>query len=245
MTTLSGLYEYLSYRIPEDLREEWDNDGIMVAGDDRRVSRILVTLDITREAVSYAVSNKFGLIVSHHPLVFHPLKSVTDPRISALIRADVAAFSFHTRLDAVNGGVNDTLCDLLGLVNIRQEGILRIGEFSQNLTHDEFASLLRSRLGSKKLTCVERLPYIRTVAVLGGDGKDFYDCAVDSGADTYLTGSMSYNTMTDAASGKINVYEAGHYETEFPVCRTLCGMIEEYDPSLYCEVFESNLIKTL
>ena len=245
MTTLGSLYEYLSYRLPESLREEWDNDGIMVMGEDRRVSRVLVTLDVTQEAVSYAAANRFGLIVSHHPLIFRPLKNVTDKRIAALIKSDTAVFSFHTRLDAAEGGVNDTLCELLGLENVTSAGMMRVGEFPSGIGHDEFAGLLRSRLGCAKLTCVERTPRIRRVAVLGGDGKDTYDEAVRSGADTYLTGNMSYNSMTDAAAGKINVYEAGHFETEFPVCRSLCGMIADFDPDVYCEVFKSNQIKTL
>ena len=245
MATLASLYEYLSYRLPKELREEWDNDGVMVMGEDKRVSRVLVTLDITAEAVRYAASERFGLIVSHHPLIFHPLRSVTDPRLFALIRADVAAFSFHTRLDAANGGVNDTLCDLIGLKNVVSHGMMRVGEFPQEMTHDDFAALLKSRLGCEKLTYVERSPRIRRVAVLGGDGKDEYAAAVASGADTYLTGNMSYNTMTDAAAGSINVYEAGHFETEFPVCRALCEMIKEFDPSIYCEIFRSNKIKTV
>lgn len=245
MTSLSALYEHLNYRIPEELREEWDNDGIMVMGDDKPVSRVLVTLDVTEEAVKYAMADGFGLIVSHHPLIFHPLRGVTDKRIHSLIRAGIAVFSFHTRLDALEGGVNDTLCKKLGLRNVRAQGMMRVGEFPNAMSHDEFAKLLKTRLASEKITRVERTGSIRKVALLGGDGKDFYDEAVRSGADTYLTGNMSYNSMTDASWGKINVYEAGHFETEFPVCATLCDMIGEFDPSIYCEVFKSNKIVTV
>ena len=245
MTTLKTLYEYFSYKLPESLREEWDNDGIMVMREDKKVSRVLVTLDITQEAVAYAAENRFGLIVSHHPLIFRPLCRVTDPRIFALIRADIAAFSFHTRLDAAVGGVNDTLCALLGLYDVKDEGMLRVGEFPQEMTHDEFARLLKARLGCEKLTYVERRPRIRRVAVLGGDGKDCYADAVKTGADTYLTGNMSYNSMTDAACGPINVYEAGHFETESPVCRAICDMISDFDPAICCEIFDCNQIKTV
>jgi len=245
MTTRKTLLEYFNYRIPESLREEWDNDGAMVMCEDARVSRVLVTLDVTDEAVDHAAANGFDLIISHHPLIFHPLRGVTDPRIAKLIRSKIAVFSFHTRLDAVRGGVNDTLCDALGLTDVRECGMMRLGEFEKELTHGEFASLLKERLGCKKITCVERVPYVRKLAVLGGDGKDLYEEAAASGADTYLTGSMSYNSMTDAAFGGISVYEAGHYETEFPVCRAICDMTAEFDPSLCCEVFASNRIKTL
>jgi len=245
MSTLRELYEYFSYRLPEELREDWDNDGIMCMTGDRQVKSVLVTLDITQGAVDRAVNGKFDLIVSHHPLVFHPLNSVTDARIIALIKNDIAAFSFHTRLDAASGGVNDALCAKLGLKNTEAHGMMRVGEFPSDLTHEEFAALLKSRLGSKKITYVERRPTVRKVAVLGGDGKDNYSDAVNSGADTYLCGNMSYNSMTDAANGKVSVYEAGHFETEFPVLRALCDMINEYDPQIKCEVFDSNIIKTV
>lgn len=245
MTTLKSLYEYLCYRIPTDLSEEWDNDGIMCMGEDGRVSRVLVVLDITKEAVIYAKANRFDLIISHHPLIFKPLRSVTDPRLTSLVRSGIAAFSFHTRLDAVDGGVNDTLCALLGLTDVEKMGLGRVGEFKNAMSHDEFASLLKKRLGCEKLTYIERGPHIRRVAVLGGDGKDFYNDAVECGADTYLCGNMSYNTMVDASMGSINVYEAGHFETEFPVCRTVCEMISEFDPAITCEIFKSNPIKTV
>ena len=245
MSTLRQLFEFFSYRFPVELREEWDNDGVMCMTRDRNVRKVLVTLDVTPEAAEYAVAGGFDLIVSHHPLIFRPLTSVTDPRVVKLIKNDVAVFSFHTRLDAADGGVNDVLCARLGLESVEKRGMMRVGEFSAEMTHEEFAALLKARLGAKKITCVERTPRVRRVAVLGGDGKDLYGEAAASGADTYLCGNMSYNTMTDAGSGRINVYEAGHFETEFPVCRALCDMIAQFDPAIGCEVFDSNIIKTV
>ena len=245
MSTLRELYEYFSYRIPEDLREEWDNDGVMCMTGDRQVRRVLVTLDITPGAVEQAIAGKYELVVSHHPLIFHPLRSVTDPRIVRLIKNDIAAFSFHTRLDAADGGVNDVLCERLRLQNVEKRGMMRLGEFDAPLSHEDFTALLKARLGSKKITCVEHAPRVRRVAVLGGDGKDFYEEAAASGADTYLCGNMSYNAMTDAGSGAISVYEAGHFETEFPVCRAICEMIAAFDSAITCDIYDSNVIKTL
>ena len=105
--TVREIYEMLSDRISEDLREEWDNDGIMCCADDlATVNRALVTLDVTEEIVDYAIDNGFDLIVSHHPLVFKPLNAI-DPenhvarKVIKLIRAGVSVISLHTRADKV------------------------------------------------------------------------------------------------------------------------------------------------
>ena len=94
--TVRELYEKLSARIPEELSESWDNDGIMCCSDDyREVERVLVALDVTDEVVDYAIDNGFDVIISHHPLVFKPISSVNpDNHISRklikLIKADVS-----------------------------------------------------------------------------------------------------------------------------------------------------------
>ena len=109
---VAELYEYLNERIPASLSCEWDNDGLMCCPDpDKEVSRVLITLDVTDDAVSAAISGGYDLIVSHHPLVFRPLKSVTpyditSARVIELIKSDVSVMSFHTRLDAVDGGAD-------------------------------------------------------------------------------------------------------------------------------------------
>ena len=77
--TVREIYEGLEKRIPVDLREPWDNDGLMCASDDTiEVKRTLVALDVTEDIVDYAISNDIDLIVSHHPLIFKPLASVHE-----------------------------------------------------------------------------------------------------------------------------------------------------------------------
>ena len=82
MITAFQLYNYLNELIPSDLSMDWDNDGLMcAAGIDDEVKHVMITLDVTEEAVNYAVKNKIDTIISHHPLIFKPLNSIKNTKL--------------------------------------------------------------------------------------------------------------------------------------------------------------------
>ena len=116
------LYGFLNEKIPPSLSCDWDNDGLMCCADEtKEIRRVLIALDMTAEVIKKAIAEGYDLILSHHPLIFSPLRAVTPMdhiarRFIDLIRADIAAMSFHTRLDAVEGGVNDILAAELDCV---------------------------------------------------------------------------------------------------------------------------------
>lgn len=252
--TVREIYEMLSDRIPEDLREEWDNDGIMCCADDlATVNRALVTLDVTEEIVDYAIDNGFDLIVSHHPLVFKPLNAI-DPenhvarKVIKLIRAGVSVISLHTRADKVRGGVNDCLARILGLQDIEPFGddcLGRIGHLERETSIEDFAALLKSALGIDKILVSDAYNPVYSVALVGGDGKGYIGEAIEMGADTYLSGRIGYNVMEEAAEMGINLIEAGHYATEFPVTKFFTNLLLKIDPKLTVEVVGSYVIRTI
>ena len=248
------LYELLSDRIPEELSEEWDNDGIMCCPDDlAAVNRVLVTLDVTEEIVDYAIDNGFDLILSHHPLVFKPLRAI-DPenhisrKLVKLIKAGISVLSFHTRADKVKGGVNDCLARLLGLDDIEPFGddcLGRIGHLECETSMEEFATRVKSALGIEKLIVSDAYNPVYTIALVGGDGKGYISDALDMGADTYLSGRIGYNVMEEAAEMGINLIEAGHYATEFPVTKFFSNLIAKIDPSITVEIVGSYMLMTI
>lgn len=248
------LYELLSDRIPEELSEEWDNDGIMCCPDDlATVNRVLVTLDVTEEIVDYAIDNGFDLILSHHPLVFKPLKAI-DPenhisrKLVKLIRAGVSVLSFHTRADKVKGGVNDCLARLLGLDDIEPFGddcLGRIGHLECETSMEEFATRVKSALGIERLVVSDAYNPVYTIALVGGDGKGYIGEALDMGADTYLSGRIGYNAMEEAAEMGINLIEAGHYATEFPVTKFFSNLVTKIDPRITVEIVGSYMLRTI
>lgn len=251
---VNELYEKFNEKIPEDLREDWDNDGLMCSADGTAdVFRVLVTLDVTEEIVDYAISSDFDLIVSHHPLIFRPIKSVTEEnhvarKVIKLLASGVSVFSFHTRADKVVGGVNDLLCDLLGLQNTKPfgDGFLgRVGELDEQMELEEFAFRVKETLGADHLRIADALNSVRRIAVVGGDGKDFVRDAIAENADTYVSGRIGYNVMEDAPEMGINLIEAGHYFTEQPITEFFRDLLLDFDPELYVEIIPSNVIKTI
>ena len=120
-------------------------------------------------------------------------------------------FSFHTRLDALDGGVNDCLCALLSLENVSafgECGIGRVGDLPTPMTAEELARLAKELLGADGVLLSECGKVCRRVAVLGGEGGDDIYAAISAGADTYISGRLGYHAMTDAPDMGINLIEA-------------------------------------
>ena len=252
--TVKELYEKLCERIPEHLAEEWDNDGLMCCSDDQReVKKALVTLDVTEDIVDYAVSHGFDLIVSHHPLIFKPLKNVTENshvsrKVIKLVKHDIAVISFHTRADKVDGGVNDVLADILGIKNAVPfgEGDLgRIGTLKEELNMEDFSYLLKGLLDCDGVKVADALIPVQKVAVVGGDGKSYVSAALKAGADTFVSGRIGYNVMAEAGEMGINLIEAGHFFTEQPVTQFFQTLLHRLDPDMYVEIIDSNVIKLI
>ncbi|MBQ8879496.1 MAG: Nif3-like dinuclear metal center hexameric protein [Clostridia bacterium] len=248
------LYAKFNERIPDDLRESWDNDGIMCCADGSQdVARVLVTLDVTEEIVDFAISSHFDLIVSHHPLIFKPLSAVTEDnhiarKIIKLLDNGVSVFSFHTRLDKVTGGVNDQLCDILGMFDTVPfgDGFLgRIGNMDEKMELEDFVYKLKQSIGADMIRYSDAFNPVSRVAVVGGDGKGYVRDAIAAGADTFVSGRIGYNMMEEAAELGINLIEAGHYYTEQPVTDFLRELLCDFDPSIYVEIASSNVIRTL
>ncbi len=251
--TVKELYQRLEARIPFALSCEWDNDGIMCCPDlSASVKKILLTLDVSHAAVDYAIEQGCDLIISHHPMIFKPLNAVHEENFTAhkvlkLIANGISVFSFHTRLDIVEGGVNDRLGKVLGVTNTIPFGdaetptIGRIGEIEPT-SMTEFCRKVKSVLGVPALNTVDLGREVNKVALVGGDGKDFLKPAWKAGADVYLTGTMSYNSMVDAADMGMQVIEAGHFFTENPVLEALTAMLTAIVPEAEICTFHSDPI---
>ena len=245
-------YQSLTEYFPEELREAWDNDGIMCCADSSiEIENVLITLDVTEEIVDYAIERGFNLIISHHPLIFKPLGAITEDnnvsrKIIKLINKNIAVFSFHTRADKAEGGVNDILAELLGLENIEpfgEGGLGRIGNLPEECELDVFSDLIKTKLGADGIRVADGYDTVKRVAVVGGEGKGYVNAAIAGGADTYVSGRIGYNVMEEAPERAINLIEAGHYYTEFPITSYFAELVGNIDDSVYIEIADSNMIK--
>jgi len=242
---VSELYQHFCEYIPGELSEEWDNDGFMVGRGENEVKKILFSLDVTGEALDYAEKNGFDLIITHHPLIFKPLRALNDCNsVSSLalraVASGISVMSFHTRLDALNGGVNDMLARIIGIENTENVGIMRVGNLRVEASFYPFLSRLKNLLKQPSLRAVKCSDHVHRVAVVGGSGKDFLNDAAAAGADTFITGEMSYNCMIEAHELGISVVEAGHFHTENPILSLLEYKAAEFCGNVETEIFCCN-----
>lgn len=253
------LYRELDARIPRSLSCEWDNDGLMCCPNgDNAVNKVLVALDVTGDVVEYAKREGYDVIISHHPFIYKGLKAVDDEgyisaKLISLIESGISVMSFHTRLDAVEGGVNDKLCSLFGLSDVEplyEDGIPlgRIGTLPQSISAEDFAKQVKNTLNAPFALLSDSGLKASRVALVGGNGGSFISLARKSGADTFVSGRLDYHSMTDAPdfkSAPMNLIEVGHFYTEHPVCEVLKDMVHNIAPDVVCDIYFSNVIKAI
>ena len=246
MITVKDVEQKLFGWAPRDYAESWDNVGLLCGRENQQVHRILVALDPFLHVCREAEEVQADLIVTHHPLIFTPAKSVTDrdavgQSILFLAQHNIAAINAHTNLDQTVGGVNDRLAEVLGLQNPevihpcsfdaqdRPWGLLRAGTVEET-TLDEFAAAVKSRLGCPGLRYISGGKPVRRVAVGGGACGDEMHDAVQAGCDTFVTSDIKYNQFWTAHDLGLNLIDAGHFETENPICEVLAGFLRETFP---------------
>lgn len=251
--TIKELNKYMNERIPRELSCSWDNDGLMCCPDENReVKKVLLCMDVTAEAIDCAISGGYDLIISHHPLIFKGIKTVSGDfgipsRIIKLIKNDVSVMSFHTRFDALEGGVNDALAEIFELSDVEKvvcDGIelMRVGNLKKEMKLEDFVSVVCDKLGCQHLKYASYSGKVSRLALVGGSGGSYINNAHSAGADTYLSGEIGYHNMTDCKDAQINLIEAGHYFTENISLKNLAKIVLEADSSINCNYFESNII---
>lgn len=251
---INDLSRYMNERIPKALSCSWDNDGLMCCPDgEREVRSVLFCMDVTPEAIERAIDGGFDLIISHHPLIFRGVKTVSGDlgipaRIIKLIKNDVSVMSFHTRFDAVDGGVNDALAELFELSEVEKVicddvELMRVGFLPREMSIEDFVSLVKEKLGCEHLNYAVNTGRVHKLALVGGGGGSYIHNARTAGADTYLSGEIGYHNLTDCKDAQINLVEAGHYFTENPTLKNLAKIVLGADPTINCDFFETNIIK--
>lgn len=230
--TVQQVLEEMQRMAPPELAESWDNVGLLVdAG--QPVDAILTTLDITPEVVKEAVDLGCRLIVSHHPVIFDPIKRITAEDLPALLlRGGVSAICMHTNLDAAPGGVNDTLADILGMRETISfaDGCGRIGTVDAT-SAKALAELCETTLGPGVRYVEADHPVLR-LAEVSGAGGSYWKEALDLGADCLVTGEANHHAACDAKRFGMGLVAAGHWATERPIARVLANRLSEAFPGI-------------
>ena len=231
--------------------ESYDNVGLHIGDVTRCVSRGHIALDLTPAVVEEAVRCGASIIITHHPLFFHPLRKMTADDLTGsmalrLAEQRIALYSAHTNLDAAPGGVSCALASLLGVEAPRflkfnpdrASGMGAIGQLKQPLALQGFLQVIANRLRVRRLRYVgDDLASIHTVAVCGGAGATLIPKAREQGADVYVTADISYHRFFEVlrpdGACAMALVDAGHYETERHAETLLCAMLQERFPHVH------------
>ena len=241
MTTVRDIYNALFAFAPASMKMDWDNVGLLCGRFDAPVDTVLVALDPMPDVIDEAKKTGAQCIVTHHPLIFDAPRAINDesytgrcilaPRavndasyegrcILELAEAKIAAINLHTNLDVCPGGVNDVLAETLGLTEVsvlnptgtdargRPYGLIRTGTVREQ-SLSEFAAF-----------------------VSGGSCGGAIDDVLAAGCDTLVTADLKYNHFEEAKYRGLNLIDAGHFETENPVCAVLERVVREALPEL-------------
>lgn len=221
---------------PAELKEDYDNVGLMVGDMDSQVTSILVSLDCTLKVIDEARNNNCNLIFTHHPLLFSKPKSITTDtllgrKIIKLIQNKINVYSSHTNLDSTLGGMNDILMQLLDFKNfsiidhsqgkedyfIVHSGIGRLVKLEKSVSLYGLCMYVKKKLNIEHLRYVGKDDkQIRKIAVINGSGKDYFYLARKLGADCIITGDTTYHYVSDFNEEGIAIIDAGHFGTEWP-----------------------------
>lgn len=229
---------------------DFDNSGHLVGHCAQEVSSVLVSLDATHPVVEEAITLGANLIVTHHPVIFDPLRALTDASpggalLLELAEHGLALISAHTNLDAAQGGVNDCLARALELREVgqlhqdgldeqgRPYGIGRVGlPHRMDLDAAQYAAFVKQRLGAAGVRYVDCGGPVRKVAVGGGACGSMLEDARAAGCDTFVTADVKYHTFLEAKAVGINLMDAGHFPTERVVCPAIAGFLTRSFPEL-------------
>lgn len=224
---ISDVMRIIEDYAPTSLAEDFDNVGLLVGDEGIEVTGALLSLDVDLGVAAEAKARGANLIISHHPIIFDPVKSITANTpmgrcLMFLIQNEISVYCAHTNLDSAAGGLNDLIAALLELEHTEPikdngsgEGLGRVGTLAQPLTMEALAGSLKKKF---------KVPFIRysggandvvsRAAVCSGGGGGLLEYISQTHADVYITGDLKYNDARAAAAQGINIIEVSHYDSE-------------------------------
>ncbi len=245
--TVQNIFEFLNEKFPTDTACDFDNVGLLVGDKNAKITKVLIALDCTSLAIDEAIKNGCNLIITHHPVIFEPLKNVLKGGIVyKLIENNISVISMHTNLDIGVGGVNDCLCEVLSPETI--ETVIASDGYALKkcnvspILSDDLADVLKSHLsGSVKYMPTEKP--IETVLVCSGSGGNFIEDAIKFNCDALITADVKHSQFLLAQHYGIALFDAGHFNTEDVVIEPLKNLLSK-EFNMEFITYHNSLIKS-
>lgn len=230
----------------------FDHVGLQAGRLEKDVKRIYIGLDATSDVIDRAVEFKADMIITHHPLIFSPLETVTDGdfigrRVVKMIQNDISYYAMHTNYDVVR--MADLAAEIFELEDVKvlettikgeedkpEMGIGKIGTLKKEMTLLECALMVKDKLGLDGVKISgDKDAIVKTFAICPGSGKDAVDSAIEKGADVLVAGDMGHHSAVDALERTLNIIDAGHYGTEYIFINDMKKFINNTFPEIEVE----------
>ena len=243
------IFNFLNEKYPVVTACEFDNVGLLVGDGEREVDTALVVLDCDITAVHRAREIGAQLIITHHPVIFDGLKSVTKGSVVyELLKSDIAVISMHTNLDIAEGGVTERLCEALQLTDVKpftaHDGFIIREAVSPISQADKLAFHIKESLGGAVRYVAGKTP-IKRVLVCSGSGGEFLSDAIEHGFDALITADVKHNVFIDAINNGVSLFDAGHYASENVIVEPLTALLSEQFKNIQFISYSHEKIKTV
>jgi dinuclear metal center YbgI/SA1388 family protein len=239
---LSDIIDILDKLAPPFLAEEWDNCGLQLGDPSWSVNKIWVALDPTLQVVEAASAQKVNLLITHHPLIFKPLRSLQfNTPLGAVInlatRKNLAIFAAHTNLDSAEGGLNDVLARRLGLQDLKplvagkeaehRPGIGRVGHLAKAMDLKSFAWAIKKKMGLETIKFAgDPQLVVKQAALCTGSGSSLLENFFSSGAQAYISGDIRYHDARDVEAAQLGIIDIGHFSSESFIAEDLAARLD-------------------
>jgi dinuclear metal center YbgI/SA1388 family protein len=231
MVALNEITQFLEELFPPEYAEDFDNIGLLIGRRNKEISKVVVCLDCSKHIVREAAKEGAELIITHHPVLFNPIKSITDSddfgtMLVEALEGGISIYSAHTNLDSVPGGLCDIVAEKMGLVPFaNMEGNLgRLCHVSEGITAKTLCEKIKREFNIETLfSTFEADRTIKTVALCnGGGGGSLVNAAKELGADVYISGDLKHHEISALKTNEdIDFIQISHYDSEYPVCALL------------------------
>jgi len=237
MPKIPDIFALLNEIAPFDLSEDWDNSGLQVGSMNREVKKVMIGLDVSSSLLNVAANENFDLIITHHPLIFHPERPIDFDRmpgkaIEIAAKKGISIVSLHTNIDKARGGLNDYFASAIGLenatpflidpsghgLNHEETGIGRIGCLDTKLALKTLALQIKEKLSLPYLRVTGDIDMIvETVAVCTGSGGSLIEEFLNSGAEVFISGDIKYHDARRVEECSKGIIDVGHFGSEWMV----------------------------
>lgn len=244
--SVRDIYGFINSISPFEIQESWDNSGLCIGSMDLTVSKILTALDCTVDVAKEAAEKGVQLIVTHHPVIFRPIKRLDyESVVGMLALNNISVISAHTNFDSAV--MNDILCEALGFKTVEPlavENGVPIGYVCEceEISAEEMGEHIKKTLGNRVVRFSKNRSgkKIRRAAVCSGSGGSFLGDALAKGCDALITGDVKHDVFIDGYNAGIAVFDAGHFHTENIFCEYMKKALIDKFEGLEIDIAKSN-----